>query len=49
MNAIYDLVKCSIVELRENKSLTAIGDEECDSSLFVEVELLRDGLSWLEK
>ena len=38
-----------VVVLREDKSLTAVGDEECDSSLFVEVELLGYGFSWLEK
>ena len=40
---------CGVVVLREDKSLTAAGDEECDSSIFVEVELLGDELPWLEK
>ena len=29
--------------IRENKSLTAVGNEECKSSYFVEVEVLIDG------
>ena len=38
------VILCSIIELRENKSLTTAGDEECDSLIFVEVDLLGDEL-----
>ena len=40
---------CGVVVLREDKFLTVVGDEEYDSSIFVEVELLGDELLWLEK
>ena len=33
----------------ENKSLTAVGNEECKYSYFVEVEVLIDGFPLLEK
>ena len=40
---------CGVVVLREDKSLTAVGDQEYDFSIFFEVELLGDELPWLEK
>ena len=45
----YQLFYCSVFELRKNKSLIVAGDEECKSSNFVEVEMLRDGFPLLEK
>ena len=41
MNVSIVLLWCCWIG--ENKSLTAVGDEERKSSYFVEVEVLRDG------
>ena len=34
---------CSVVGIGENKSPTTIGNEECRSSYFVKVKVLKDG------
>ena len=47
MNVLVVLLQCCWTG--ENKTLTAAGNEACESSYFVEVEVLIDGFPLLEK